>query len=1305
MNALGSMNALGVIGFVLLLILFLIVLLIALWWFRRQTDRSHRTFRGTVHQLERDIGVGDRYQTPWVLLLGDKAQNAELLCQAWRLNSEGKAGWFGRWWYGSDGAVLAIPDDMFAHADGALAPVSAWRRLLGALLRIRANRPLDAIVWTVSAKNLWSSDASVAAGLSAYKKFADLQQRLGLSLPVYLVVTETEQVPGFLELSQALPDDAQDMMLGWSSPFASGVAYRSDWVDLALDQVTHTLVEAGAEVGTLAGGMSEALYLLPRQFDAIRGNLQALCDPVFRGNALGEAPALRGIYFVGSRAADTGPVDDFAPQDGKVAAALPVFSGRLLRQRILAEQGLAQPIPRILTMRRRWHRITIAVAAVLAVVWLAGMTWVWHVERNDATTLATLLKTMKDERGEHRAAMTSDDGARQGVSTLWRTLSDAPSWGFSSVLFPTSLFTSTDARIDDALSNALRHSLFMPLRAGLLRSAQSVRAIGADSTREEGDDTDAPEKWPRYVTAKQLADAASTLEHRANQFNHALRDSTVALDEATDLANGLFGLDLHAGKLAQRAHFRRILADADEPMSQPIDLGPVRPAIAEHFSLLMQRWLNRLYADETFSHTAQQAEQELQLLDAGQGNSVPELEAFNGRIDLLRRLVAATNSAWGHTSGQDLVPGYTALLETARRCSLIGGDVVDRVLVHAGQVRVEFHNRWLNGESSFSALLKQGQGGVIELQDEVVKLGAAIHSLLDQSFVVNSPAGEINARQSDSTLKGMDTESVVAAQHLFEDYQKYSIKDVLLVPEQYRAALESAAQANTAKSMWGKLTEHAASEDKEGLDANDEALHFEALSRAVTAVLTAFDELKRRDLVDATTREMNERALASLHHAEDAIQSLALYQPLHGNFIWWDGSKNAGMRAYRATNPKELQQYLGAQLELVANLAVSELPAVTWLAGHRITLSVKDQLLVHRWQNMNGELKRYKEKNPGASPAVLEKLISHDLNDMDLNNCKTLLEQVDVPVSGLGNGEFFAERIQTITGMASSRCNALRTQASANAYMKLTGYFNQYLAGRFPFADNVKAPDAAPERVAEFTKLLDETLPMVQMGLGDLQTAQADAARQFLDELQQGRTWLAPLFMRDAGGPWQGVDVDVRWRTDRDHEQGADQVIEWSMNVAGQKARYPGGDKNRVHWSIGQPVSLVLRWAKDAPQIPTDDAFQPALGVFEKQAGWGYDGHWALLRLLRDHLSPYRVPTGGDYSDVALMFNLPVRTPAVHTDARAQMFLRVALIAPGGKASLALSPLPMAAPPSPFRNITMPDSKDPKFVAASEETL
>ncbi|MEZ1441110.1 type VI secretion protein IcmF/TssM N-terminal domain-containing protein, partial [Pseudomonas shirazica] len=106
----------------------------------------------------------------------------------------------------------------------------------------------------------------------------------------------------------------------------------------ALEEITATLTESIVELGTLRGQVNNDLYCLPPRLESLRGSLQALLEPVFQGNARGEAPRFRGLYLSGSEAA--GAASDEALPAVDAPRRRSSFASQLWARRILAEEGL-----------------------------------------------------------------------------------------------------------------------------------------------------------------------------------------------------------------------------------------------------------------------------------------------------------------------------------------------------------------------------------------------------------------------------------------------------------------------------------------------------------------------------------------------------------------------------------------------------------------------------------------------------------------------------------------------------------------------------------------------------------------------------------------------------------------------------------------------------------------------------------------------------------------------------------------------------------------------------------------------------
>jgi type VI secretion system protein ImpL len=421
---------------------------------------------------------------------------------------------------------------------------------------------------------------------------------------------------------------------------------------------------------------------------------------------------------------------------------------------------------------------------------------------------------------------------------------------------------------------------------------------------------------------------------------------------------------------------------------------------------------------------------------------------------------------------------------------------------------------------------------------------------------------------------------------------------------------------------------------------------------------------------------LNRRAIAQV---VDGLAEITA-QPLFGGrseISQWDGSKNLGLQLYGASDVQDLKLSLKQQFNTMLGITERRTSALEWLKTQQQNLSALDYERVTQFSALNDELLKYKDQNPASSPAQIEQLVSRDFIEMDATSCGQILQTANL--SG-GRGTL-ALRALDLQQSAMQRCQLLQQQQAAAAWNDLANYFNQYLAERFPFANGVQATDADPARVQHFLELIDKRLPVAQAGLQLSQTPERVAAEDFLNRLKQASTWLNPLFVRDKSGII-GVEMDVRWRTDREEERGADQVIAWGLNAGNQQINYPGETQPNLRWMVGQPVRLTLRWARNGSQRPANDPLQPNLMVRDFEADWEYGGPWSLLRLIRAHQSVQRQPNM-DFTDFPLALRLPV-TAQTSTAQQTLMFLRLSLMSQGAKLPLSIPPLPTRAPRSPF---------------------
>ncbi len=1253
------------IALVVLALLLLLVALAALWWWlRTQSGAAIRSFYAAVRKMEHDQGSQDRYQTPWLLLVGDPREGSQL-CPDWQLAPAGRAAWFGRWWLDPDGSLLVVPQGLFLPEEGGTVPAFAWRRLLGMLLRLRGQRPLDGVIWTIPLPRLLDDAQLAADAIAARRRFGEMLQRLGLSLPVHVLVTGLEEMPGFQELVAALPEESRERALGWASPYALEAGWQGYWLDDAIDQMVQAVQAAILEVAVIKGELGEDLYRLPGQLDGLRGNLRALLEPVFQGNAQGEAPRLRGLYL--SAAQVTASEDD--PWELSTREAAPVrgvFTRSLWRQRFLAEQGLAQAVPRILRLRQRWQQVVAGTAAVVGAFWLLGMLWVWHDGERDARELTRVLQVAQNNHATLKDPARSEEQARRNLLGFWRLLQDAPRWHYASLVYPTSWFSSLDGRMNNVLRSMARSEAIHPLvqlQRAELDKLLAIRA-GDRRTSVEGEQ---PEEWPNYVKARNLAYGASSLAQQNRLFADVLSGDKGVLEPLAQLGNTALGLDLNTADLRRRSYYDRVLRGLGGPGLAPLGLQSQRQALSQQYQALMKLWLTQYFLADNFVRPAGYLKVHLESLQGGQGNTLPELEEINSLIDTLEDLIALTNSAWSHSNGEELVPGYRNHMETVRQNGLLGPAVEQNLEAEAGRLRKGFHGQWIASIGTRSNLLQRQAGGTLTLQEHISALDKAIKGLLKRDFVVVALRRDA-AEPDPRTLRYVDSRALAQAQGFVDSYRAFVAQELAQIPPDYREGMLRAAGEAAARAIWASLS----ASDPRAQSAASKA--FDVPVEQAGQVLNALLTLDRADLAGALRSRLTRMAMADVDSALGSIDALPVFTQRF-DIDQWDGGRNLGLQLFRSSDVQDLKNSLGQQFAVILSTTEGAAPALSWLQ-EQSGLSFAERDRVARLAGLSEEMTKYKAQNPTSSPALFEQLVSRDFVEMDMGSCTQVLATATLS-TGVGD---LARRTHTLREQASQRCSQLQQQRAAQAWNDLADYFNQYLADRFPFAYSLQSDDADPARVQHLVELIDSRLGQAEEGLKWSNARDRPAAEDFLARLKQARSWLGPLFLRDPSGSL-GVELDVRWRTDRDDERGADQVIAWGLHAGDKQIGFPG-EVQRLHWNVGDPVQLLLRWAKDGSQRPSIDPLQPSMAVSDLEAGWEYRGPWALLRLMRSHVVLQRQPSM-DYTDFPLTLHVPVRgTPSGNQ--QALMFMRVSLMTQGGKLPLSIQPLPVKAPRSPF---------------------
>ena len=157
------------------------------------------------HSPKLEAGPDPLYRIPWFLLLGDADSGQQALLQAAveispfpapeRPPADQPGYWY--WWFFKD--MIAIETDPRFTCDISDSESrSIWYQALQLLHQHRSKLPLNGIVVMVAANKLLQGTEAVRPyGLNLRRLIDEAMEYLRLQLPVYVIVTHCEQLPGF----------------------------------------------------------------------------------------------------------------------------------------------------------------------------------------------------------------------------------------------------------------------------------------------------------------------------------------------------------------------------------------------------------------------------------------------------------------------------------------------------------------------------------------------------------------------------------------------------------------------------------------------------------------------------------------------------------------------------------------------------------------------------------------------------------------------------------------------------------------------------------------------------------------------------------------------------------------------------------------------------------------------------------------------------------------------------------------------------------------------------------------------------
>jgi type VI secretion system protein ImpL len=201
------------------------------------------------------------------------------------------------WWMTSEAVILDTAGRWTSEDEDR----DEWLAFLDLAKRFRPKKPMNGIIAAVSIGELGGQREDEVAALARRirERIDEVQSRLQLSLPIYVLFTKCDLIPGFLETFGAMSKEERSQAWGHTVPLMKPVGPPGEFFARGFDQLVSILEVRAPKRMTDERKVAdrEMIYAFPQQISVLRQNLIEFVHHLFLENVFKETPRFRGFYF------------------------------------------------------------------------------------------------------------------------------------------------------------------------------------------------------------------------------------------------------------------------------------------------------------------------------------------------------------------------------------------------------------------------------------------------------------------------------------------------------------------------------------------------------------------------------------------------------------------------------------------------------------------------------------------------------------------------------------------------------------------------------------------------------------------------------------------------------------------------------------------------------------------------------------------------------------------------------------------------------------------------------------------------
>lgn len=1249
-----------------------------------EKEPMEEAFHEAAKLLKQSFGGTEyMYALPWYLAIGDTASGKSTL-----LNSLDIKRPFGlgpkidnlglplTWNYFDYGIVLDVRGDVIYQENKKPATSKTWLDLLHQLSYYRARRPLDGLIVSISAEDLYGPKKLSPLDMRQkahvlYQNLITLQSNLSMRLPVYVVITKTDIIPGFEAFSKSFTSSNSKNMFGWSAPHSIQQPYSPAWVDDAAEKTTAAINDLKLQAFSMMRKHekpidADAMFVFSEELLKVWENITAFSNQLFGENVYKDSHFLRGIYFTGETTepkAYTANLEIFVNNPtSKICFARDLFMLKIFRERNVA-------FPSYEIVQSLWRNLTagkIGLIGGFATSCLLSLL-AYHQFRISKENLAPTIQDMKlvlkevKNLRKNNAKLSNDelDSYNKHLDHFLKSVTeDTKFWAF---FMPPSWFSSYKKDAYAAVGSAFDLILVQSVHQQVQQKLDKLLLVPKDVTKltdkeksvfdtvnQKLSEKANPIKTKYFQSLKEFTDTLVSLEKITNSYNNFFISRQK--DDIFLLMKDLFNYDFTD---SFKDNFTLYNWSIQTTAYQKLDLNSSQKLIQSNLEKLFDSFVvYGLSQNDSLKKVfgLNSLLDDLADVDSYSDASLDDFENIVKTIqDVMDISYKTGDLAW--VAEEKFNPGedFVNFLGTLSRSQLVTQEFINAQLERIQTAYITLKDE-ISGSYSIlleSSVFNMNDGG-FRANQELIDIKNFLDRFYDESFMTKVEKKGLATQEIKGKLILWDSRHLGNAEKMLSSYYDFMEKGIEDYPQKLRPLLEKVSKMKLHENLLNLLamSQYTVSSSIEAVGVNPEERfknQVRSFSAAWAPLKKILTELSSVDEIPEQVTELNrfvtEQFVKVLTALDNIVETENLLKIKGNTFKWWSGDGNPIFAGFKVGDLKALESLLETHFRRISKLAKDfAKPSVNLLLADFLPLQTDERQSLKKWASILEQSLAYEKKQAGNSVEKLVHLYLQDLKNIKIETAADTLKKVDV-ISD--ESDYFLEQRAATLKALSDRIDAIGGFKLLEQYQKIANYFNDNIANKHPFTDDPSIQDEVD--LTSLKKLFD-LMTEKSFALDDYIAAfkarefAADKYIVFYKNLDMLRRLFKPFADGKSNTPSASLQIYFHALKQRESKE-ADYLTDQEFDFGTGTPFDISDNGKKVVWTYGEPINVTFKLADSAPvsMFTYSEDETTFTKVSETEGLFSYDGQWALFKLLSDKadkkekgLLQFDIPVSGD---------------------------------------------------------------------------